>query len=107
MYTLLVDFGHTEDVYTNEGKAHYKDTSPSILWDEVVFEVPKKPLPKFEVDTKLLVWNKESSSVKYKRYFSHFDEKGCLNVFSYGATSFSADCSFSTTNAWTEYEVIQ
>ena len=108
IYTLRVRYNEVYTVlYTEDGKMYNSDMYPTLFWDEVVFEVPIKPLPKLEVDTKVVVWNRDSPSVKYKRYFSHFDEKGCLNVFSNGATSFSADYGFSTTNVWTEYEVVE
>lgn len=61
---------------------------PVLFWDEVVFEVPKKPLPKLEVDAKVLVWNDDDTD-KEPRHFSHFNESGRIVVFADGTTSFS------------------
>lgn len=106
-YPLDVRFPDTEfESYSLCGKLLDNYINPDLFWDEVVFEVPEKPLPNLEVDTKLIVWNKDSPSVKYKRYFSHFSEDGRINVFCMGATSFSADCASANTCVWSEYEVV-
>ena len=106
--TYEVVQGHVAEVeyYSLCGKLLDNYINPDLIWDEVVFEVPEKPLPNLEVDTKLIVWNKDSRSVKYKRYFSHFSEDGRINVFCMGATSFSADCASANTCVWNEYEVV-
>ena len=54
---------------------------------EVIITATSKPLPKLEVDTKVLVW--DSLDRVLKRYFSHFDEYGNINVFANGTTSWN------------------
>lgn len=55
--------------------------------------------PKFEVDTKVVVW--ETPELKVNRYFSHFDDKGQIHCFCNGSTSWSN----SGTSPWTNWEL--
>lgn len=105
LYPILVNFGYkTSMSYTNEGKVRYNDISPSLFWNE--FKVPeeayKKPLPKLEVDTKVLVWDSEGGPKK-RRYFSHFDSNGKIRCFMNGATSWSANHDSCT--VWKNWEL--
>ena len=84
-YPIIVDYDFS---YTYNGFAEKTDLNPSIFWDEVVITPPEKPLPKLEVDTKVLVWDSESH-IKHKRYFSHFDSNSTIHVFNNGATSWN------------------
>ena len=61
-----------------------------LFWDEINITAPPKPLPKLEVDTKVLVWDNEDKLVR-KRYFSHFDNTNNIHVFAQGATSWTKD----------------
>lgn len=73
--------------YTIDGRMNIK-RGRTLFWDEVVITPPAKPLPKLNVDTKVLVWgglNEEPT----KRYFSHFDENGKIATFSGGRTSWT------------------
>jgi hypothetical protein len=76
--------------YTVDGKLNSCDKFPTIFWNE--FQLPEdaftKPLPKMEVDAKVLVWN-YSGTVKEKHYFSHFDDKGRIHCFIHGLTSWN------------------
>lgn len=84
--------------YTIDGRINIK-RGRTLFWDEVKIAPPEKPLPKLEVDTKVLVWNYEED-LKQKRYFSHFDELGKIYVFAHGATSWSPTLTVAYKN-WT------
>lgn len=89
--------------FTLDGKYALEDNMPTLFWDEIKFELPQKPLPKLEVDTKVIVWSSCTPSCKEKRYFSHFHQNGRIGVFSCGATSWSSspnDASF-----WDNWEL--
>ena len=75
--------------YTIDGR-NYSNNGRILFWDEVVITPPPKPLPKLEVDTKVLVWDNEDKLVR-KRYFSHFDNTNNIHVFAQGATSWTKD----------------
>lgn len=60
----------------------------TLFWDEVIITPPEKPLPKLEVDTKVLVRDSLDKDI-LKRYFSHFDKEGNVNVFANGKTSWN------------------
>lgn len=72
--------------YTLDGRLNTHSIR-TLFWDEVAITPPEKPLPKLEVDTKVLVWDTQDSKVK--RYFSHFDKDGTINVFASGTTSWN------------------
>lgn len=101
-YPIGVYFTSDEfKTYTVEGRYTVDDLNQSLFWDEVVFEAPSKPLPKLNVDDKVLVW-REGDTFKYKRYFSHFSD-GKIYCFKDGATSFSAERTLVT--AWDNFEI--
>lgn len=75
--------------YTIDGR-NYSNNGRILFWDEVIITPPPKPLPKLEVDTKVLVWDNEDKLVR-KRYFSHFDDNNNIHVFAQGATSWTKD----------------
>ena len=75
--------------YTIDGR-YYSNNGRVLFWDEVIITPPPKPLPKLEVDTKVLVWDNEDKLVR-KRYFSHFDDNNNIHVFAQGATSWTKD----------------
>lgn len=88
--------------YTKDGKINSEDLFPAIFWGEfkVPEEVLKRPLPKLEVDTKVLVWDNDDKDKK-KRHFSHFDKFGRVHCFTEGRSSWSG-C---TTNFWNNWEL--
>ena len=90
------------ELYTEDGLIYLNDLHPTLFWDEIVFEVPKKPLPKLEVDTKVLVWDVDKPKNKLVRYFCSFDASGRVVVFQHGTTSFSCE---GYTEIWSEWEV--
>lgn len=112
---LYVKFDSSHDKhYTLMGIQTYDNKVQTLFWNE--FEIPKeafiKPLPKLEVDTKVLVWRDyNNNNNKYKRHFSHFDEKGNIYAFINGRTSFSinTECNDKSlhTNKWDNYEIYQ
>ena len=75
--------------YTLDGRLNTHSIR-TLFWDEVIITPPPKPLPKLEVDTKVLVWDNEDKLVR-KRYFSHFDNTNNIHVFAQGATSWTKD----------------
>ena len=88
LYPIQVSFGLTTYTYTTDGKSFIDHISQALFWDEVIITPPEKPLPKLEVDTKVLVWDSDSH-IKHKRYFSHFDSNSTIHVFNNGTTSWS------------------
>lgn len=94
-YPILTSKGS----YTIDGR-NYSNNGRTLFWDEVVITPPPKPLPKLEVDTKVLVW--DEGFYKTKAYFSHFDSKNKICVFPLGRTSWSND---SNTQSWTYWEL--
>ena len=85
--------------YTLDGRLNTHSIR-TLFWDEVIITPPEKPLPKLDVDTKLLVW--EEGSYKTKAHFSHFDSDNEICVFSMGKTSWTKD---NNTQAWTFWEL--
>ena len=77
-----------DEKYTINGTLYPDISNQTLFWDEIKFDIPKKPLPKLEVDTKVIVWN--NSGTKRKRYFHSFAEDGRIRVWDCGSTSFSA-----------------
>ena len=84
-YPIIIDYDFS---YTYNGFAEKTDSNPSIFWDEVKIVPPSKPLPKLEVDTKVLVQNTLSLE-PLRRYFSHFEKNGQIAAFAEGVTSWS------------------
>ena len=83
-YPIIMDYDFS---FTYEGFADKSDKNRTLFWDEVVITPPEKPLPKLEVDTKVLVWN--SVKVKLHSHFSHFEKNGKIVTFAEGRTSWS------------------
>ena len=73
--------------YTIAGRMNI-NRGRTLFWDEVKIVPPSKPLPKLEVDTKVLVWDSEKK-VKLHRHFSHFEKNGKIVTFAEGRTSWS------------------
>ena len=57
-------------------------------FENVKIVQPSQPLPKLEVDTKVLVWD-DKYHMHQKRYFSHFNSNNSICVFMYGNTSWT------------------
>lgn len=99
-YPLAVYFTNEEyKTYTTEGLHDEEDLSRTLFWDEVVIKAPVKPMPVFQVDTKVIVW--DSSTPKTKRYFSHFSSSGEMMCFIYGMTSWTT----TVTSGWDSWEL--
>ena len=75
--------------YTYDGKVQLSSQNRTLYWDEIVITPPSKPLPKLEVDTKVLVWD-DDETMKQKRYFSYFDSNSNIYVFVHGGTSWTS-----------------
>ena len=85
-YPITIDYDFS---FTYEGFADKSDKNQVLFWDEVVITPPHKPLPKLEVDTKVLVWD-DGETMKQKRYFSYFDSNSNIFVFVHGGTSWTS-----------------
>ena len=103
--TILVSFKNNKiRSYTTQGTRNNTDKLPTLFWDEVKpITSPKKLLPSLAVDTCVLVW-KDNGLYKYKRYFSHFDSKGNIHCFEWGATSWSSN---ENTVLWDNWELVK
>ena len=75
--------------YTIDGRNN-SNNGTTLFWDEVVITPPSKPLPKLEVDTKVLVWDFEEDKYKIRGHFSHFNKYGSIFIFANGTTSWSS-----------------
>ena len=84
--------------YTLDGRLNTHSIR-TLFWDEVIITPPEKPLPKLEVDTKVLVWDKKGF-YKTKAHFSHFDSNNKICVFVMGRTSWTAYNSVQSWNFW-------
>ena len=102
-FPILVTFDdNIEDNYTYEGK-RYSYVASTLFWDVPKPIVPpKKPLPKLEKDTKVLVWM-SNTGIKYKRYFSHFTDNNKIACFKYGGTSWNKN----DTLEWDNWEIVE
>ena len=107
-YPILINKGKEEiDTlsFTINGKLNGSDLYPILFWNE--FEIPeiafRKPIPKLEVDTLVWVWDK-CESLKFLRFFSHFDEYGSIYTFDDGRdSSYNLDAT-TDWNYWELYE---
>ena len=106
-YPLNVEFeGGSCRLYTLWGRLHIEDQNPTLFWDEVKIGTPEKPLPKLEVDAKVLVWGPDGR--KRNRHFSHFDDEGRMFAFSNGQSSFTNECSLENgVTAWDKWELAE
>jgi len=68
--------------------------------DKIEIKAPPKPVPELEVDTKVVVWNKDGHKVC--RHFSHFGKDGVLHAFVDGRTSFTG---FNNTTPWDNWKL--
>ena len=84
-YPIIIDYDFS---FTYEGFADKSDKNRTLFWDEVKIVPPSKPLPKLEVDTKVVVWDSEEK-IKLHRHFSHFEKNGKIVTFAEGRTSWS------------------
>ena len=76
------------DHFTMDGVQQGGGNWRVLFWDEVKIVPPEKPLPKLEVDTKVLVWD-DKEGIKLPRHFSHFEKDGKMATFTEGRTSWS------------------
>ena len=95
------------DHFTMDGAQQGGGDWRVLFWDELVITPPEKPLPKLEVDTKVIVWNSEYD-IQQKLHFSHFNSSGTICVFPNGTTSWSAHTAIALKfNHWTLAEEIK
>lgn len=102
-YEIIVKFEKCRASFTKDGKSFKEQLTQSLFWNEVIIVPPEKPLPKIEVDTKVLVWD-TSHTEKTKAYFSHFDKHGKAVTFRYGKTSWSRN-NDETLFTWQHWEL--
>ena len=89
IYQIYVEFGRNRVAFAVDGKSVECHLYQTLFWDEVKFDIPKKPLPDLAIDTKVIVWVMEGYE-KRKRYFKKFDKNGKIVCFSDGTTSWSS-----------------
>ena len=100
-YPIVVQFEEDRTSFTIEGKLYPEDKYPILFWDEIKFNIPKKPLPDLKVDTEVIVW--DIKDFMYKRYFKEFNNDGKIVCFSDGSTSWSSDGNTETWRHWELY----
>jgi len=105
VYPILVIFNdNVEEDYKYEGK-RYDYVAQTLFWDVPKPIIPpKKPLPKLEVDTKILVWE-YNEKAKQKRYFSHFNNDGKICCFISGKTSWTVENGREDTTKWEHWKL--
>ena len=89
-YPIVVNFSGRIGSFTYDGKNTEIQLTQSLFWDEVTITPPEKPLPKLEVDTKVLVWDYPDEEPT-RGHFSHFEKNGQIATFSLGRTSWSIE----------------
>ena len=91
--------------YTLDGRLNTHSIR-MLFWDEVIIIPPEKPLPKLEVDTKVLVWD-DPNEEPTRGYFSHFEKNGNIVIFSGGGTSWSKFNADVPTVLWQHWELVR
>ena len=103
MRPVTVQFSKYDRSYMFSGKYSETDKNQVLFWDEVKIIPPEKPLPKLEVDTKVLVCD-DKEGIKLPRHFSHFEKDGKMATFTEGRTSWSkanvVACCYIVWNYW-------
>lgn len=84
---LVISDGNI-NTYCNFDGSKNDNKFQSYFWNEIEIIAPIKPKPKLKVDTKVIVWN-DNTSRKHNEYFSHFDDTGRIYTFIDGRTSWS------------------
>ena len=100
VYNVEVEFDNGRVVYHAADGTFDHNQLQTLFWGEIKFEIPDKPLPKLEVDAKLIVWNDEH--LKYSAHFSHY-HNGHVVAFSAGRTKFTAS---GNVTHWSNWEVV-
>ena len=77
-----------DEKYTINGTLYPDISNQTLFWDEIIFEVPKKPSPNLEVDTKVIVWD-DGNQEKHRMHFHSFDDVGYIYTWADGLTSFT------------------
>ena len=104
LYPLSIQFECHRIDFTLDGKRWTSSKNATLFWDEIKLEVPKKPLPKLEIDTKVLVWNVEGD-IKMKRHFKKFNTNGKIVCFIGGETSWSSKDGY--ISGWSHWELAE
>ena len=102
-YPIIIDYDFS---FTYEGFADKSDKNRTLFWDEVIITPPEKPLPKLQVDTKVLVWD-DPNEEPTRGYFSHFEKNGNIVIFSGGGTSWSKFNADVPTVLWKHWELVR
>lgn len=91
-YTHPIHFqipGHEVRFYSIDGYQDVDYERPTLFWDEVHFDPPKRPRPIPPVDTKVLVRKSSLPGVTHKRYL-HSAALGGIWTFPDGRDSWSS-----------------
>jgi len=100
-HPLTIQFDGCMKSFTLNGKRYIDSKNPTLFWDKIEFEVPKRPLPDLKVDTKVIVW--KSGEPKKRRHFKKFNEDGDIICFAHGATSWTMSGTFT----WKYWELAE
>lgn len=92
----------SRDSFTIDGKRFCSDRYPVLFRDKIKFTIPKKPLHSLKIDTKVMVWNDDTT--KFKAHFKEFNNYGKIVCFASGTTSFS---SYGEVSTWDNYELVE
>lgn len=93
VYPLKVVFNNsstssTTVLYTLEGYGYIKHKVPILSYTKIdLNELLENQLPNLEVNAEVIVW--DDNGKRHTRHFSHFDEKGHINCFINGETSWT------------------
>ena len=88
-YQLYVVFEDGQaDWFTNCGREMTHDLNPILFWDEVKITPPTQPLPKLEVDTPILVRDRDDERW-LPAHFARFSPEGVVTWMG-GKTSYTA-----------------
>ena len=102
-HPLTIQFDSCRKSFTLDGKRYIDSKNPTLFWDKIEFEIPKRQLPDLKVDTPVLVWKSGEYVLKEKRHFKEFNNKGKIVCFINGYTSWTS----SNTDEWKYWELAE
>ena len=89
-YELKVKFDNgTKGLYTIEGKEDNEDLNPRLFWNEIKFEIPKKP---FDLEVELRKLEIKKFEYDWLNYFFAYDRKDKEITYGYHQYWESPDC---------------
>ena len=101
---IIVEFSQNRELFSIDGKLSEYSKYQTLFWDEIKFEIPKKPLPDLKVDTKVLVWDMRGDA-KVRRHLKEINKDGYAVCYEKGATSWSTTTFL--TSSWENWELAE